>query len=149
MAGAKFQAVASDDIVLEMWEKWVFLASLAAVTCLTRSAVGDIITAGGADLAPALLDECRAIAAAAGYPPRADSIRASLGRLTDSGSEVTASMLGDVERRGRTEADHVLGDLLRRRGDVSDGDRSLLRVAYIAVKAAEARAARESSTNRP
>ena len=148
MAGAKFQAVASDDIVLEMWEKWVFLASLAAVTCLTRSAVGDIITAGGADLAPALLDECRAIATAAGYPPRADSIRASLGRLTDSGSEVTASMLGDVERRGRTEADHVLGDLLRRRADASDGDRSLLRVAYIAVKAAEARAARESATNR-
>jgi 2-dehydropantoate 2-reductase len=52
-------------------------------------------------------------------------------------------MLGDVERRGRTEADHVLGDLLRRRGGASNGDRSLLRVAYLAVKAA-ARAARES-----
>jgi 2-dehydropantoate 2-reductase len=144
MAGAKFQAVASDDIVLEMWEKWIFLASLAAVTCLTRSAVGDIITAGGADLATALLEECRAIAAAAGYPPRADSMRASLVRLTDSGSEMTASMLGDVERRGRTEADHVLGDLLRRRADAPNADCSLLQVAYLAVKAAEARAARES-----
>jgi 2-dehydropantoate 2-reductase len=148
MAGAKFQVVVSDDILLEMWEKWVFLASLAAITCLTRAAVGDIITAGGADLATALLDECRTIAIAAGYPPRAESIRAALGRLTDSGSEVTASMLDDVERRGRTEADHVLGDLLRRRVASSDEDRSLLRVAYIAVKAAEARAARETSTNR-
>jgi 2-dehydropantoate 2-reductase len=55
-------------------------------------------------------------------------------------------MLGDVERWGRTEADHVLGDLLRRRGGALDGDRSLLRVAYVAVKAAEARAARESGT---
>jgi 2-dehydropantoate 2-reductase len=54
-------------------------------------------------------------------------------------------MLGDVERRGRTEADHILGDLLQRRGAASDGDQSLLRVAYIAVKAA-ARAARESGT---
>jgi len=149
MAGVKFESIASEEIVLEMWEKWVFLASLAAITCLTRSAVGDIITAGGANLAAALFDECRAIATAAGYPPRLDSIRASLGRLTDSGSEVTASMLGDIERRGRTEADHVLGDLIRRRGVVSDGDRSLLRVAYIAVKAGEARAARESGTNRP
>jgi 2-dehydropantoate 2-reductase len=148
MTGVKFKAIASEEIVLEMWEKWVFLASLAAITCLTRSAVGDVIAAGGADLAAALLDECRAIATAAGYPPRPDSIRASLGRLTDPRSEVTASMLGDVERRGRTEADHVLGDLIRRRGVVSDGDRSLLRVAYIAVKAAEARAARESGTNR-
>jgi 2-dehydropantoate 2-reductase len=149
MAGAKFDAVASDKIMLVMWEKWVFLASLAGITCLTRSAVGDIVAAGGADLAAALLDECRAVAAAAGYPPRPDSLKSSLGRLTDPGSAVTASMLADVERRGRTEADHVLGDLLRRRGGASDGDRSLLRVAYIAVKAAEARAARESSTNRP
>ena len=34
---------------------------------------------------------------------------------------MTASMLGDVERRGRTEADHILGDLLRRRGGVWPG----------------------------
>jgi 2-dehydropantoate 2-reductase len=54
-------------------------------------------------------------------------------------------MLGDVERRGRTEADHILGDLLRRRGGIADGDRSLLRLAYVAVKAAEARAGRERS----
>jgi 2-dehydropantoate 2-reductase len=144
MAGAKFEAVASDQILLVMWEKWVFLASLAGVTCLTRAAVGDIVAAGGADLAAALLEECRAIAAAAGYPPRADSLKASLARLTAPGSAVTASMLGDVERRGRTEADHVLGDLLRRHGGASDGDRSLLRVAYVTVKAAAAREAREA-----
>jgi 2-dehydropantoate 2-reductase len=149
MAGTKFEAVVSDKIMLVMWEKWVFLASLAGITCLMRSAVGDIVTAGGADLAVALLEECRAIAAAAGYSPRANSLKASLGRLTDPGSAMTASMLGDVERRGRTEADHVLGDLLRRQGGASDGDRSLLRVAYIAVKAAAARAARESDTNVP
>jgi 2-dehydropantoate 2-reductase len=144
MADAKFESVASDHIVLVMWEKWVFLASLAGITCLTRAAVGDIVAAGGIDLAAALLEECRAIAVAAGYPPRADALKASFGRLTDPGSAVTASMLGDVERRGRTEADHVLGDLLRRRGNAPDGSRSLLRVAYVAVKAAEARAARES-----
>lgn len=146
MAGAKFEAVASGEILLVMWEKWVFLAALAGITCLARAAVRDIVSAGGAGLAAALLDECRAVAAAAGYPPRPDSLKASLGRLTDPQSLVTASMLGDVERRGRTEADHVLGDLLRRRGGAPDGDRSLLRVAYVAVKAAEARAARESGT---
>jgi 2-dehydropantoate 2-reductase len=143
MAGARFEAAASDRIVLEMWEKWVFLASLAGITCLTRSAVGDVVSAGGADLAAALLEECRSVAVAAGYPPRPESLRAALGRLTDARSAVTASMLGDVERRGRTEADHILGDLLLRRGGMADGDRSLLRVAYTAVKAAEARAARE------
>jgi 2-dehydropantoate 2-reductase len=144
MASAKFEVVASDRILLVMWEKWVFLASLAGITCLARAAVGDIVAAGGADLAAALLEECRAIAAAAGHPPRADSLKASLARLTDPGSVVTASMVGDVERRGRTEADHVLGDLRRHCRDALDWDRSLLRVAYVAVKAAEARAVRES-----
>jgi 2-dehydropantoate 2-reductase len=55
MAGAKFESAASEQIALEMWEKWVSLASLAGITCLTRSAVGDIVAAGGADLAAALL----------------------------------------------------------------------------------------------
>jgi 2-dehydropantoate 2-reductase len=124
----------------------VFLATLAGITCLTRSAVGDIVAAGGADLTSALFDECRAIASENGYPPRPESLKASLRRLTSPGSLVTASMLDDIERKGRTEADHILGDLLRRRGRASDGDRSLLRTAYTAVKAAEARAARESGT---
>src|SRR6185436_109044 len=100
MAGVKFEAIARDNILQVMWEKWVFLASLAGITCLARAAIGDIIAAGGADLAVALFEECRAIAAAAGYPPRTDSLKASLGRLTDLGSSVTASMLDDVERRG-------------------------------------------------
>src|SRR5262245_59741067 len=64
MVGVKFEAVASDNIMLVMWEKWVFLAALAGLTCLTRAAVGDIALAGGTDLAAALLEECRAIAAA-------------------------------------------------------------------------------------
>ena len=33
MAGAKFETVASDQILQVMWEKWVFLASLAGITC--------------------------------------------------------------------------------------------------------------------
>src|SRR5262249_1104526 len=53
MAGAKFEAVGSDQILLVMWEKWVFLASLAGITCLARAAVGDIVAAGGVDLAVA------------------------------------------------------------------------------------------------
>jgi len=130
--------------VLVMWEKWVFLAALAGITCLTRSAVGDVVAAGGADLAAALLEECSAIAAANRCPPRPDSLNAALRRLTNPNSTVTASMLNDLESRGRTEVDHILGDLLGRRVSSVGGDRSLLRIAYTAVKAAEARAARES-----
>lgn len=143
MAGAKFDAAASEDVVQEMWEKWVFLAALAGMTCLARAAVGDIVAAGGADLMLTLLDECKAIAAAAGHPPRPEPWDAAVRRLTNPASTVTASMLSDVEWRGRTEADHVLGDLLRHRGGAAAGDRSLMRLACTAMMAAEARAARE------
>jgi len=145
MAVAKFESVASDQILLEMWEKWVFLASFAGMTCLTRAAVCDIAAAGGNGLTESILEECRAIAEKAGYPPRAEVMQTAIGRLTDPQSKITASMLGDVERHGRTEVDHILGDLLLRRGKSANEDRSLLRIAYLAIRATTARARREVS----
>jgi 2-dehydropantoate 2-reductase len=54
-------------------------------------------------------------------------------------------MLRDVENRSRTEADHILGDLIRRGGDEQHDDArlSLLRIAYSHLKAYEARQARQ------
>jgi 2-dehydropantoate 2-reductase len=127
-----------------MWEKWVFLAALAGMTCLMRAAVGDIVAAGGADLAAELLEECREIAEANGWPPGAEFVERARRHLTAADSPLIASMLGDVERHARTEADHVLGDLLGRRGAKS-GDCSLLRLAYTALKSHHARIARERS----
>jgi 2-dehydropantoate 2-reductase len=144
LAGAKFETRASDAIILDMWEKWMVLATLAGITCLARATIGDIVAAGGADLTLALLEECRAIAVAAGWPPRQRFVDASVARLTEANSTLSASMLADVERGGRTEADHILGDLLARRGNLPGLDRSLLRIAYATIKAHEARQARIS-----
>jgi len=143
MAGVRFDVRASDAILLEMWEKWVFIASLAGITCLMRATVGDIVAAGGADLALALLGECAAVAQAAGYAPRPESTERSRGLLSAAGSPLAASMLRDVERGAPTEAAHILGDLLRRRGAVAGSDRSLLRLAYAHLAAYEARRVRE------
>ena len=72
MHGPKFQPRLSDAIALEMWEKWVFLATLAGATTLMRAAVGDIVGApGGRDFIMALHAECTGIADASGYAPRA------------------------------------------------------------------------------
>ena len=46
-------------------------------------------------------------------------------------------MLRDVEDGKRAEADHILGDLLRRAAKADP--RSLLRIAYAHLKAYEAR----------
>jgi 2-dehydropantoate 2-reductase len=144
LTGARFEVEATEAILLEMWEKWVILAALAGVNCLMRATLGDIIAAGGADLPLAFLEEGRAIAIAAGYPPRPAFLETARARLTTQ-TPLAASMLGDLERGGRTEADHVLGDLLRRRASTPPPDQSLLRLAHTALKAQEARAARASA----
>jgi 2-dehydropantoate 2-reductase len=138
LSGATFEAKLSEHIVLEMWEKWVMLATLAAETCLMRASVGDIVKAGGSPFASALLAESVAIAAASGNPPR-DAVRDRIsGTVTAEGSTLTASMLRDVERGSRTEADHILGDLIRR----GTGDSPLLGLAYLHLRAYEVRRAR-------
>ena len=45
MQGAKFDVNASEKIVQDIWDKWVFLATLAGATCLFRGSVGDILAA--------------------------------------------------------------------------------------------------------
>jgi 2-dehydropantoate 2-reductase len=143
LSGAGFDLRHAGGILQEMWEKWVFIAAAAGLNCLMRAAVCDIVKAGGAGLATELLDECAAIAAGQGFPPREAALARSRATLTDPSSPMVASMLRDVERGGRVEADHVLGDLLRR-GDAQAGAYPLLRLAYAHLKAYEARREREA-----
>jgi len=139
-AATKFDGRASAEITLEMWEKWVFIAAAAGITCLMRATVGEIVAGGGADFGVALLDECRAIAAANGFAPRAPAIERARTMLTAAGSPMSASMLKDIERGAAVEADHILGDLIARDPKAAPGV-SLLRVAYAHLKAYEARRA--------
>jgi len=142
---AKFELRASASILLQMWEKWVFLATLAGITCLMRSAIGDIAAAGGPHLALDLLEECRSIAASAGFAPRAEFLEQTRRTVTAPGSPLTASMLRDIETGAPIEADHVLGDLVRRGDRVPSAERSLLRLAYTHLKAYESRRNREKA----
>lgn len=140
-AQAHFEARLSTVIVEEMWEKWVFIASLAGITCLMRAPIGDIVAAGGAPLAAALLGECDAIARAHGRALREGSRARYLALLTAPGSSFSASMLRDIERGGPTEGEHVLADLLRR---AKEGVTSpVLQSACLHVAAYEARRARQ------
>jgi 2-dehydropantoate 2-reductase len=143
MEGARFKAHASSEILQEMWEKWVFLASLAGATCLMRANIGDICASpGGTDFILGLLEECRSIGAAEGYPVREAQLNRTRKTLTSAGSALTASMLRDIERNAPIEADHIVGDLLRRGAAAPQGKPSHLSIAYTHLKAYEVRRAR-------
>jgi 2-dehydropantoate 2-reductase len=137
MAGSNFNSAASEQIIHDMWEKWVFLASLAASTSLMRASVGHILAApNGKDFMQGMLDECSAVAAAEGYPPRAPFLERSRGMLLTQGSQLTASMYRDIKSGAPVEADHVIGDLMMR-GDASKVPVPKLRIAYTHLKAYE------------
>jgi 2-dehydropantoate 2-reductase len=148
MAHGRFDSRLSESIVQDMWDKWVFIGTGAGITSLMRASVGDIEQAGGAAIAAALLDECAAVATAAGFTPTPASLERGLATFTAPGSTLTASMYRDIERGGRTEAEHVLGDLLRR-GKRADDAHSILRAAYTHVAAYEiGRARREGQASK-
>src|SRR4051794_11552771 len=137
MDKANFGARTSDSIILEMWEKWVFLASLAAVTCLMRASVGHILASpGGKDFILGMLDECSAVASAEGHAPRAPYLERIRGMLTAEGSQMTASMFRDIRAGAPVEADHVIGDLIAR-ADAAKVPVPKLRAAYTHLKAYE------------
>jgi 2-dehydropantoate 2-reductase len=137
MASGKFGASASEQIVQDMWEKWVFLASLAASTCLMRAPVGHILAApGGKDFILGMLDECSAVAAAEGHMPSGPFFERVRGMLTAEGSLLTASMFRDIRAGAPVEADHVIGNLIAR-GDAAKVPVPKLRTAYTHLKAYE------------
>ena len=141
MASGNFGSVASEHIVQEMWEKWVFLASLAASTSLMRASVGDILASpGGKDFILGIVEECSAVAAAEGYPPRAPFLERTRGMLTADGSPLTASMFRDIKAGAPVEADHVIGDLIAR-GEAAKLPVPKLRTAYTHLKAYESQRA--------
>lgn len=148
MSGTAFASHPSELILQDMWEKWVFLAALAAGTCLMRAAIGDILEVPrGKDILLGLLDECRGIAGANRYAPREATLARSRDFLTAAGSTLTASMLRDIARNAPIEADHIIGDLLRRgaKAGLTTRGPSLLAIAYANLKAYEARRKRMSS----
>jgi 2-dehydropantoate 2-reductase len=137
MASGKFGSAASEHIVQDMWEKWIFLASLAASTCLMRTSVGIILAVpGGKDFILGILDECSAVATAEGHAPGGPFFERTRGMLTAEGSQLTASMFRDIKAGAAVEADHVIGDLIAR-GDAAKVPVPRLRTAYTHLKAYE------------
>ncbi|MGH7155596.1 MAG: ketopantoate reductase C-terminal domain-containing protein, partial [Acetobacteraceae bacterium] len=138
-APARFECRQSADVLQDMWEKYVMLATMAGMTCLMRASVGDIMRADdGEALMVQMLEECDLVAQAAGHRARPEFIARARGLLTEKGSSFAASMLRDVERGGPTEADHVVGDMFGR-ARAAGFPAPLLRVAWCHLQAYEAR----------
>lgn len=104
----------SDEIIADMWEKWVMISSLAALTTLFGASIGEIASSPYGDkIAEEIYKECLAIANAHGFKPS----EAFGERLRDKSSTLKASMCRDMENNNPIEADQIIGDLVRKAED--------------------------------
>jgi 2-dehydropantoate 2-reductase len=134
----------STDIQRDLWAKFSFLTTLAGATCLFRASVGDIVaTHDGRELTERMYEECLAVARASGHPVPDNARSFAWKTLTQEGSPLTASMLRDLESGQRIEADHIVGDMLRRARE-SGVAAPMLEVAYAHLQAFEVRQKREA-----
>jgi 2-dehydropantoate 2-reductase len=130
MQGAGFDARLSSAIALEMWEKWVLLATVGGITCLMRGHIGEVNAApGGTDFILRFLDEVVAVVTAEGHPPSEAFLTNTRKLLTAPESTQTSSMFRDVQKERPIEADQIVGDLLAR-GERAGVPTPLLGVAY-------------------
>lgn len=133
-----FEAILSDAIMREMWEKFIFLTTYAGMTTLMRAPIGAILSSDeGEAIMREMLGECMATAVASGYAPDPAAMKHMESSLAERGSSGTSSMFRDMSRNGRTEHEHILGDMLAR-AHASGVAAPLLRVSLANMQTYEA-----------
>ena len=134
LQGAGFDAHLSAEIMQAMWEKWVQLASLGAITCLMRGTIGEIVAApGGAELSIDVLNESVAVAMACGQKPSEKVFSRHAAAMTTPGSSLSSSMYRDLRNGAPVEADQILGDFIER-GSGSGVTTPLLKAAFVNLR---------------
>ncbi len=130
------------NINQDLWDKWIMLGSIAGMCSAMRGTVGDIAESeDGAAIMGEILEECRKVALAEGYPPSDKVVAAIKASLTQKGGKSVASILGDIEKGGAVEGRQIVGDMLaraRKHGLAAP----TLRFAYAHLQTYEARRAR-------
>ena len=137
LAGGEFSSRLSDNIHQDVWEKYVFLTTLAAGTCLMRAGSPPPTTA------PTSCAPC--CANRRPWRPRPGMVRPEadasvLKILTDTSQPMTASMFRDLSQGLPVGADHIVGDMVRRAATLGV-DATYLRVAYAHLQVYQAQRA--------
>jgi 2-dehydropantoate 2-reductase len=139
MRGAGFDTQLSENIEADMWNKWLLISTLGAITCLMRANVGEIARAtGGVEFVRSLLGEGAATIAACGHEAPEQYVGQVAALLTTPTSALTASMFRDLEKGNPIEADQIVGDLLERAHHAGVAT-PLLSAAYTQLSAYQAR----------
>jgi len=141
LALTKVEWQLAEDIERNVWEKMSQLSAMAALCCLFRSSIGDIVSApGGPEAIERTISANIEAVTREGFPPRPAALAFVRAELTNPANPMTASLMRDMEAGRQVESDQIIGfmlDLARKHGV----DDTMLALTYTLLKAYEARRA--------
>lgn len=107
-------AEGSPNILVDLWEKFVFICAHGGVTALGRMGIGDIL--GCPETAAfyrGVMDEIAAVGRAKGVPLPADTVERAIAFARKLQPEMRSSLAHDLERGNRLEVDSLMGTVVR------------------------------------
>lgn len=114
LVAAGINAAISEQIVLDLWEKFVFICAHGGVTALTRLAIGEILACPEtAAFYRAVMDEIVAVARGSGVPLADDTAPRAMAFARGLQPGMRSSLAYDLDRGNRLEVETLPGAVLR------------------------------------
>ena len=111
---ADFQTMLSDNIDQDIWEKWIFIATIAGSTTLFQTSIDNISKKpNGKIFIQNLWNECINISKENGYELRAEAKSLHEDLLFKSDVPFKASKLVDMEKKLMTEHEHIFFEFIK------------------------------------
>ncbi len=114
LRSASVDARETSQVEVDLWQKFVFIASVATVCGLSRASIGPVRSAPqGADFIAAAVHEAVAVARARGVQLPADQAERTVAMIQGLPPKMRPSFLTDLEHGGPTELEALMGAVAR------------------------------------
>ena len=112
-SSANFSIKYSDDIIVDLWHKWVLITTVAGATTLFNATIGEIAsTEHGIAFITDLHDECINIAKSEKIKVNDDDLAQQRRFLSDKKSTWSSSMRRDMVNKSKIECTHIFLELI-------------------------------------
>ncbi|EJR55896.1 2-dehydropantoate 2-reductase [Bacillus cereus VD107] len=136
-AGTKASFILSENILQDMWHKYLFITVMSGVTTLMRAPIGPIRESeGGRDFIRNVFEESMQIMRAFGAPVKGNIVEEHMKTIDKISYDMKSSMQRDMEKGSLVEGKHLQGYLLELAEQFSI-DVPLLGVVYQNLKVYE------------
>ena len=113
-SSANFSIKYSDNITVDLWHKWILIATVAGATTLFNATIGEIAsTEHGRSFLKKLHDECISIAKSEKITVNAEELAQQSHFLADKQSTWNSSMRRDMLNNSKIECEQIFLELIK------------------------------------